>query len=144
MNDRTLLSSIARNAGMGIEGIAHLCAGTRDEEFRALLHRQSREYRTIAAKADQLLRSVGKKPKKPGFGARAGAFVSTSLNTMADPSTQHRAQMMIEGTSIGIAKLIRERNDAKRRADVSENVLSLASDLIETEEKNVGELKRFL
>lgn len=64
------------------------------------------------------------------------------VNTLTDRSPSHLAQMLVQGSSMGIVDIQKEMN--QQGADTDPDILKLAKKLVEGEEKNVEILKKFL
>lgn len=136
-----LISLTVQNAQMGKEGIEHLLKISKDDAFREALGRQYAEYNAFEQEGRDLLRDRSAEVPELGAMAKAGSYLSTEINSALDRSTEQLADMMIQGTTMGIVKLIRKRR-AFGGADAAAD--GLAARLISAEERNVEEMKRFL
>lgn len=63
------------------------------------------------------------------------------LNTLADASTSHMAEMMINGTNMGIVEMTRQLNSAQN-ADFAAK--KLAEDFLHGEQAHLNKLKQYL
>jgi hypothetical protein len=71
------------------------------------------------------------------------ATVGMKMNTLIDSSQSHIAQMMIEGSTMGVTdttKVIHEYEGNPECRDV----LDLARDIVKFEEQNIEDMKKFL
>lgn len=73
--------------------------------------------------------------------AKVGSFLSSKYNTAVDSSTSHIAEMMIQGTEMGVTKLLQKLNSI---SDCSNKYRKFAQELIDYETKSVEDLKAFL
>ncbi len=142
MNDaNTLLSFTVENARMGLEGIAHLLKITHDEGFKTVLGAQYADYNAFVQEGADLLKQRGEEVPDVSAMAKVGSYLSTEINAALDRTTSQLAEMMVQGTTMGIVKLIRKRN-ALPHAD--EGAREFADRLVAYEEKCVEEMKDFL
>ena len=62
--------------------------------------------------------------------------------SLPDPSTTKLAERMIQGSTMGTVQMTRRLHQFTGRADPE--LLSLGRRLLQTEERNIQEMKRFL
>lgn len=141
MQDTELLQYVHETAEMGIQGLKSLEGRVRDQGLRQALARQTEEYRDISAAAGALLREFGAEPKDPGLMARVSSEVMSTVKSLADPSASNIAEMVIQGSTMGITKGTRHLNDY---AGNNSQVRRLAEKLLRTEEANVAQMKQYL
>ena len=65
------------------------------------------------------------------------------MNTLKDSTQEHLAQMLIEGTTMGVGELLRVIRDAQNNG-ISGEPLQLAEDVLAYEEKVVEDMKGYL
>ncbi len=135
-----LLQYIYKTADMGCEGID---AVEKHAEQKLLeeLRRERNEYENVRSDADQLIRRSGDEPEGTGMMAKMSTDLMTAGQMMMDDSRSKIAEMMIQGTTMGIVKTIRhlkdyEGNDKKAR--------ELGERLLELQEENVEKMKAYL
>ena len=63
------------------------------------------------------------------------------LNTLADASTSHMAEMMINGTNMGIVEMTRQLNSAQNADPAARK---LAEDFLHGEQLHLNHLKQYL
>lgn len=68
-------------------------------------------------------------------------YIMINIQTLADKSSSHIAEMLIIGSNMGIIDAIKKQREYK---DAEEAILKLISELQKSEEKNVKKLKKFL
>ena len=73
--------------------------------------------------------------------AKASSEVMSTVKAMTDRSTANIAEMMIQGSTMGVTKSLRTIRGCDLR---DENVRRLADKLLKTEQANIEEMKRFL
>lgn len=143
INDMTMLNFIRQNTQMGRQGILDVLPKVENENsaFTGVLNRQRREYESIYAEADTMLRELGGQRENISAMSKISSQMMTTMKTMADSSVSHIADMMIQGSSMGVTKIIQHKNDYDRS---NPRITALADKLLKTEQNNIEELKKFL
>ncbi len=139
--DIQLLQAVYQNVQMGIDGIKNIFSDAKEDSFRKELKRQEDEYREFSNEASEKLHKLDEEPEDLSVMAKAGSFISTEFNTMSDSTTSHLAEMMIQGTSMGITKLLRK---IKSLDQVDVCTEKFAKKVVTAEEINVESLKKYL
>ena len=73
--------------------------------------------------------------------AKMMSYVSSSAKTMMDNSASKIAELMIQGSTMGITNMTKSVHDYD---DSDQDVKKLAEKHIKTEQANVDEMKKFL
>lgn len=141
MGETEILLHVYQTADMGIEGIRSVLPYSKEPAMTETLHRQEREYQRLRAEAEQLLRERQVEPEGVGVMAKVSTEIMSTMKTMLDHSATKLAEMMIQGGTIGVTKSLRTIRDCQFR---DEQVRALADRLLETEQANIEEMKRFL
>ena len=139
--DVQLLQAVYQNVQMGINGIKNIFDDAKEDAFRKELKRQEDEYRELSNEASEYLHNLDAEPEDIGAMAKAGSFISTEFNTMSDSTTSHLSEMMIQGTVMGITKLMRKIRSLDQ---VDIRTKKLAQRVVTSEEINVENLKKYL
>jgi len=135
-----LLQYIYKTADMGCEGID---AVEKHAEQKLLeeLRRERNEYETIRSDADQMIRKAGDEPAGTGVMAKMSADMMAAGQMMMDDSRAKIAEMMIQGTTMGIVKTIRHLKDYEGH---DEKARQLGERLLNLQEENVEKMKAYL
>lgn len=141
LNDIEMLQSVRKTAQMGCEGIDDILPMTKGEAFRKALETQKAEYKKVYEEADRLLISKKADPEDISVMAKMGSQAMTMMKTMQDDSEEHLAEMMYQGSAMGVTKII--RNMREYTGNDSE-IRNLAQRLLKTEENNMDQMKKFL
>lgn len=139
--DIEFLHYIYQNALMGKTTIPSLLLITNDIPFRVALETQLKEYQKICSLARKLLRNLNQRTKPLPVGAEICSQTMTKLKTMRDKSTSHIAEMMIQGNTMGVIKIIQH---TKQYRDCDKSTKKLAEKLLKTEQSNIEQMKDFL
>lgn len=140
-DSHALLNDIYQGSQMGYDSVHQLIGVADDPKFRQHLSLQQEEYRVINLEAKRLLQQTGGTPRELSAMQELPARMSIAMKTMRDRSPGHMAEMMIEGSTMGI---IEATKSLKQHADADPSALLLGQKLLRTEESNVEHLKPFL
>ena len=140
-SENQLLNHIYQTAEMGREGIQSVLKYTDEPGLASALAGQLTEYEKLQNAAGSLLQARGEPPKGLGPMAKASSEVMSTVKAMADRSPANIAEMMIQGSTMGVTKSLRTIRDCDVK-DVT--VRRLADQLLKTEQANIEEMKRFL
>ncbi len=141
IQEEDLLKFICQNAEMGRDGIAHVIKITDEPEFRRILETQQTEYQKIYDTADEMLQRRGETPVSSSAMAKMASYVTSSMKTIKDHSPSKIADMMIQGSTMGITKMIKRINEYDGE---DEQILDLARKQVKTEQANIEQMKKFL
>ena len=137
------LAEIYRNAQLALTSIADILPEVGDdEEVKAELHAQHEEYEKFSAKAAILARDMELELKEPNPMKKMMMWGSIKMNTLTDNSRSHIAEMMVQGTVMGITALRTTAGELSENGD--ERILSLIDEMIAREEEFEVRWKKFL
>ncbi len=137
-----LLNHIHESADMGQDSLKHILELSRDKEFTDVIRAWIEEYQEAYRESEELLKKYQKEEGKdaPIMGKMMSNIMSKMKNMM-DPSTSKLAEMVLQGTTMGITEMTKEIHQYDGTDDM---VLNLAKKLLKREEKNVEAMKKFL
>lgn len=141
LSENELLNHIYQTAEMGREGIQSVLKYTEEPKLANALNSQLTEYEQLQNAAGSILQARGEPPKGLGPVAKASSEVMSTMKAMTDRSAANIAEMMIQGSTMGVTKSLRTIRDCDLRSD---DVRRLANKLVKTEQANIEEMKRFL
>lgn len=136
-----LLCEIARSARMGREAAEMLLDKVRAEPMRKEIAQRKAEYGDLEQQADDMLADSGTKPPVVGMGSKAGLWMGLTMNTISDKSDAHIAEMMIQGSGMGVMEMVRA---GKRFPQATGPAKALAQRFVEMEEGGIQRMKEFL
>ncbi len=128
-----VLAEVHRNCQLAIQSITDILPEADDTDVREELLKQHEEYERISSKAAILARDKSIELKNPGPIKKAMMWTSIKMNTMKDDSRSHIAEMMVQGTVMGITALktsLGQMSDEGADRDIQ----ALAEELLHTEE----------
>ena len=102
---------IYKNVKMGADSIINLLPHVKNDTVRSLMTQQLDGYEKYAHRAATALEERGGTPKEENLLTRVSARIGMAFSTLVDSTTSHIAQMMIEGSNMGITELTRLQNE---------------------------------
>ena len=141
MDQSNLQNSMYQTAAMGTEAIRQVMPRVSSKELKSELSRQMLNYHDErSALVSQMHRDrLNPTPLPPA--ARLMSKAGIALNLMKDPENSHIAEMMIQGTNMGIIKLNRALNGSY---GVTPAVARQARSMLDKEQEYIERLKKFL
>ena len=128
-----VLAEIHRNCQLALQSISDILPETEETALREELMKEHEEYEHFSAKAAILARDKNIELKNPGPFKKAMMWSSIKMSTMKDDSSAHIAEMMVQGTVMGITAL-RSTLSEMSRDEADEEIEALARDLLAAEE----------
>lgn len=136
-----LLKEIFKNAQMGVDGIKDILPAVKDGRMIRVLNKQQKKYDEIVQSANQKALLYEVELKEINMFARGMAYTSIKMKSMMDSTTAHLAEMLVQGTTMGITDVIKKQGETSL---ADEEIVALAKDLQKAEEEFVDTLKTFL
>ena len=136
------LAEIYRNAQLALQSISNILPAVEDETLRDLLSRQHEDYEQFSARASILARDMGLELKDPNPMKKMMMWGSIKMSTMTDNSRSHIAEMMVQGTVMGITALKATAGDVP--VDGNEKIIALLEEMIKAEEEYEKTWKEYL
>lgn len=136
-----LLNYIYQNSEMGTDTIEHLIGIAEDENFKSTLRSQFDEYKMINDITNEKLKEKYKEPKDINAFSKATTYMMINLRTLTDKSTSHISEMLIRGSTMGIVDITKK---IKEYSNADKEIVDIANKLLEFEQRNVEECKKYL
>jgi hypothetical protein len=152
-NETALLQDIYNGAVMGTQAITYLLPKVNNARFRSDLQTQNKQYQETAGQAEGQLKALGVCPKEPDTWQTKMLWMCIQGKTMYNKDTSHLAELMIQGSNMGILNLTKAVNGYPKagegqadqtKKDVRQKALDLAKATIQGEEDNINRLKAYL
>lgn len=140
-NSIRLLEFIYKNAKMGSTSIEDLIDVNEDLRFRDELVHEKETYDVFVKKVIKVMNDMGKEVKDLSYFSELQSYLMIKMETIKDKSVEHLAGMMMQGSTMGIVQITKKIRDYK---DSDKRVVDLAKELLEIEEQNFYELKKYL
>ena len=132
---------IFKGIKMGMDSISNVAEKVQDDNFKKDLKYQYDKYNDILNKVNNELTNYDDFPKDLNPMQKAMGWMSVEFNTMDDKSTSKIAEMMLQGTNMGIIKGTKLLNN---NPDTDENVKNILSEFVSFQEDTVEQLKKYL
>jgi hypothetical protein len=139
--DLDLIEKTYQNASIGITALEAVLDKTKNVELNNALHRQLKDYNDIIDISKEQLKVNGAQVKDNPMYEKVLMKGNVKMNTMMNSSDSHIAQMIIQGSTMGITTMTKLLN-AKSNADGIST--EIAKDFIRREQLNIEEMKKFL
>lgn len=136
-----LLNYIYQNSQMGVQTIEQLLDIVEDSQFHKQLSTQLTEYTDICREAKELLNQHHCDEKEISGFDKFTAYMMINFKTLTDKSPSHIAEMLIQGSNMGITDATR---NIRKYEDADSDILNLMKKLLKIEENNVKTLKEYL
>ncbi|MBO5327297.1 MAG: hypothetical protein J6A84_04160 [Clostridia bacterium] len=143
ITEELFLGEIYKNAKMGADSIINLLPHVKEDSLRSVMTMQLDGYEKYAARAAEALCKMGLEAKEENIITRFSARIGVAINTMIDSTASHIAEMMIEGSNMGVTDMTKLLNSQGPRGACKE-ATRLAREIIAFEEHNLEMLKRYL
>ncbi len=127
------LSEIYRNSQLALQSISNILPAVENEQIKEELSRQHEIYEQFSAKASMLARDMGLELKEPNPMKKMMMWGSIKMSTLKDNSCSHIAEMMTQGTVMGITSLRATQGDLP--VEGNESILSLLDEFLKAEEE---------
>ncbi|MCI9010360.1 MAG: hypothetical protein HFE27_04200 [Clostridia bacterium] len=128
-----ILAEVHRNCQLAIQSISNILPEVDDSDVKEELLRQHEEYEKICGKASILAKDKNIELKNPSPIKKAMMWSSIKMNTIKDNSRAHIAEMMTQGTVMGITSLKSSLGDMSSEGD--DEIEQLARELLQSEEQ---------
>ncbi|MCH5190717.1 MAG: hypothetical protein J1F23_00990 [Oscillospiraceae bacterium] len=135
------LNKIYKNSAAGSESISFIKEKVDDKNLLNDLQYQHMEYQNIQNRASTELSKLGEVPKEQTPFAELGMWSGIQMNTILDKSPDKIAEMMIQGSTMGIIDMVRT---IKQFPDVPQASKQIGEDLIKLEENSMQKMKQYL
>lgn len=129
-----VLAEIHRNCQLALQSISNILPEADDTDVKEELMREHEEYERMCAHAAIIARDKNIELKNPGPIKKAMMWSSIKMSTMTDNSRAHIAEMMAQGTVMGITAIRSSLCDLDD-SEADEEIRALAEDVLSTEER---------
>lgn len=141
-NEINVLDELNKGACMGMDAIHFILEKVSDDGLKEELSRQYEKYKEISDKIKQLYSEYNKEenPHETNSVNKALTWYGIEMKTIMDSSTSHIAEILLQGTNMGII----EGRKLLNHKDTEEQVHQLVQEYVSMQENAVEKLKTFL
>ena len=130
--DRAVLNESYRNARMGREAINVVIGKVEDDDLALDLNRQACKFVQMEEKMQKEYQKAREMPPEENIINKTMLWGGIQMNTLLNASTEHLADLMIQGNTRGITDLMKV---VKANKSVQKEYYELAQELMDFEEK---------
>ena len=140
-NEVNVLDELNKGACMGMDAIHFIMDKVKDEDLKEELNNQYAKYQSISTKICELYPEYSEKdPHETGPVNKVMTWYGIEMKTMMDDTTSKLAELLMQGTNMGIIEGRRLLN----HKDTDKEVEKLVQDYVDMQEDAVEKLKQFL
>lgn len=140
-NEVNVLDELNKGACMGMDAIHFILDKVEDEHFKEILTTQYHQYQKISDKICKLYPEYSeKKPHETNSMNKAMTWYGIEMKTLTDKSNSRIAEILLQGTNMGII----EGRKLLNHKDTNDEVHSLVQTYVDMQEEAVEKLKQFL
>ena len=140
-NEVNVLDELSKGACMGRDAIHFIMDKVEDENLKKELNRQYREYKEISEEINKIYPEYSEdEPHKTSAMNKMMTWYGIEMKTFMDSSTSKIAELLLQGTNMGIIEGRRLLN----HKDTNEEINKLVEKYVEVQETAVEKLKSFL
>ena len=136
-----VLKEVCKGVKMGMEAISYVSDKVEDENFKNTLNHEYSMYNNILDKVDDAYSNYNEIPGETSLKDKAMLWYGVQVNTIKDNSTSKLAELLVQGTNMGIIEGRRLLNHNK---GLDTDVDKLLNDFVDFQEQSVEKLKKYL
>ena len=140
-NNMNVLDGINKGCFMGIDALDIVIKKVSDTSFKEVLEKQYEEYVSLTNRIDELYKEYSdKEAHETNMITKAMTWYGIEKDTMMDDSISKLADLLINGTNMGIIEGRKLLNNKK----MDKKVHKLCCDYTKMQENYIEKLKKFL
>lgn len=136
------LDEINKGATMGMDAIHFILDKVEDESFKKELENEYANYQKISTEICEIYKKYNSedKPHETNVMNKAMTWYGIEMKTLTDKSNSKIAELLLQGTNMGII----EGRKVLNQKEIAEDVRNIIQKYVEMQEKSVETLKRYL
>ena len=135
------INDVYKNAHIALQSISDLLPSVEDDDLKTELQDEYEGYEKLIGEISTFMAENDIEPKDINPFKKAMLWSSIKMKTLFDNSRNQIAEMMINGTVMGINELTAMKNEG---TNLDEGVLELLEELLTLEEDYEQRLKKYL
>ena len=139
--NRYILNELNKGIKMGMDSISNVSQKVQDDRFKEDLKYQYDEYNKILNEVNNELTNYDDFPKELNPMQKAMGWMGVEMNTLNDKSNSKIAELMIQGTNMGIIEGVKLLN---QNPDADKEVKYTLNKFIKFQENTIEQLKKYL
>lgn len=139
--DLAVLNEISKISKMGMDSISYLSPKVSDKELRKELVAMYSQYGNVQNQINSHFEKYGEIPDSTPLKDKMMSFAGVQFNTLKDRSNSHIAEIMIQGTLMGVIECQKILNC---NLDIEKSITSLLKDFNKFQRENINKLNAYL
>lgn len=139
--NKKAINDVYKNAHIALQSISDLLPAVDDGDIKIELQEEYEGYEKIIGKISTFMAENNVEPKDVNPFKKAMLWSSIKMKTFVNNSKNQVAEMMINGTVMGINELTAMKNES---SNLDDSILELLEELLSLEEDYEQRLKKFL
>ena len=140
-NPQYILNQVNQGIKMGMDSISNVSEKVQDSRLKDELLFQYDKYNEILNEVNDELTNYDDFPKELNSMQKAMGWVGVEMNTLTDKSNSKIAELMIQGTNMGIIEGVKLLN---HNPDTEQHIKDILNKFIDFQQNNVEQLKKYL
>ena len=136
-----LLQDVVRNARTGQDAVEQLIKKTGEGRMKEELQRERATYDDTRREGERALAGAGGSVEPVSPLSKAGMWAGLEMQTMADRSNAHIAELVIQGATMGVIEMTKSLNTY---GDADPHARGLASRFVVQQNEAIDRQKSFL
>ncbi len=136
------LDEISKGTHMGMDAINFILDKVSDDDFKKVLDVEYNKYKKIAEEIDDIYKKYNSEdePHETGAMTKVMTWYGISMKTLTDKSNSKIAELLMQGTNMGII----EGRKVLNNKNLDKEVTELVSKYVEMQEDSIETLKKYL
>lgn len=136
------LDEISKGASMGMDAINFIIDKIEDKSFKKVLVKQYKQYQEIEKEIKKIYKKYNSEdtPHKTNIVNKAMTWYGIEMKTLTDQSNSKIAELLIQGTNMGIIEGKKIANNKK----ISKEIQKIVNQYIDMQEEILEKLKKYL
>ena len=143
MTELEFYRELYKNADTGSDAVSILMPKTTDEKLRHDMALHMDGYRYFARLAKEKINDAHEDAKKENPLVQIPARIGMMMHTVMDRSTSHMAELMINGSNMGIIDMTKNLNRMKEKENTKE-AQEVCQRVIDFEQDNIKRMKKYI
>lgn len=142
-NNLNVLDEINKGATMGMDAINYVLDKVEDTNLKKVLDGEYNKYRDISNRVNEIYNNytVEKEPHKTNTMNKMMTWYGVQMKTMNDQSNSKIAELLMQGTNMGI---IEGRKLLNNNENLPKDIDTVLNDFVVMQEDSVETLKKYL
>ena len=136
-----ILNQVNQAIKMGMDSISNVSEKVQDSRLKDELLFQYDKYNEILNEVNDELTNYDDFPKELNPMQKAMGWMGVEMNTLTDKSNSKIAELMIQGTNMGIIEGVKLLN---HNPDTDQPIKNILNKFIDFQQNNVEQLKKYL